>query len=48
MSDSTPERGGKARRCVTVTSLGLISLRESRKLLDNMWKGLDPKLRGAQ
>jgi hypothetical protein len=48
MSDSTPERGGKARRCVRVTSAGLISLRESRKLLDNMWKGLDPKLRGAQ
>jgi PadR family transcriptional regulator PadR len=48
MSDSTPERGGKARRCVKVTRAGLDSLRESRKVLDNMWKGLDPKLRGAQ
>jgi PadR family transcriptional regulator, regulatory protein PadR len=48
MSDSTPERGGKARRCVKLTRAGLDSLRESRKVLDNMWRGLDPKLRGAQ
>jgi PadR family transcriptional regulator PadR len=48
MSDSTPERGGKSRRCVKVTRTGLESLRESRKVLDRMWKGLDPKLRGAQ
>jgi PadR family transcriptional regulator, regulatory protein PadR len=48
MSDSTPERGGKSRRCVKITSAGLESLRESRKVLDCMWKGLDPKLRGAQ
>jgi DNA-binding PadR family transcriptional regulator len=48
MSDSTPERGGKSRRCVKITDAGLASLRESRKVLDSMWKGLDPKLRGAQ
>jgi PadR family transcriptional regulator, regulatory protein PadR len=48
MSDSTAERGGKSRRCVKITSAGLESLRESRKVLDSMWKGLDPKLRGAQ
>jgi PadR family transcriptional regulator PadR len=48
MSDSTPERGGKSRRCVKVTRAGLESLRESRKVLDSMWTGLDPKLRGAQ
>ncbi|MPY89735.1 MAG: PadR family transcriptional regulator [Luteitalea sp.] len=48
MSDSTPERGGKARRCVKVTRGGLESLRESRKVLDRMWKGLDPNLRGAR
>jgi hypothetical protein len=48
MSDSTPERGGKSRRCVKVTSAGRESLRESRKVLDSMWKGLDPKLRGAR
>lgn len=48
MSDSTPERGGKPRRCVKVTGAGLEILRESRKVLDSMWKGLDPKLRRAQ
>jgi DNA-binding PadR family transcriptional regulator len=48
MSDSTPERGGKPRRCVKITGAGLDSLRESRKVLDSMWKGLDPGLRGAQ
>lgn len=46
MSDPTPERGGKARRCVKVTPAGLESLRASRQLLDRMWKGLDPGLRG--
>jgi DNA-binding PadR family transcriptional regulator len=45
MSDPTPERGGKARRCVTVTADGLESLRTSRQVLDRMWKGLDPGLR---
>jgi PadR family transcriptional regulator PadR len=48
MSDSTPERGGKARRCVKVTRTGLESLRESRKALDRMWKGLDLNLRGVR
>jgi DNA-binding PadR family transcriptional regulator len=45
LSDPTPERGGKARRCVTVTRAGLASLRESRRAIDRMWKGLDPDLR---
>jgi PadR family transcriptional regulator PadR len=46
MSDPTPERGGKARRFVRVTRAGLEMLRESRQVLDQMWKGLDPGLRG--
>lgn len=46
MSDPTPERGGKARRCVKLTTDGLESLRESRQVIDRMWKGLDPGLRG--
>jgi PadR family transcriptional regulator len=46
MSDPTPERGGKARRCVKVTRAGLDMLRESRQVIDQMWKGLDPGLRG--
>jgi PadR family transcriptional regulator PadR len=47
MSDSTPERGGKSRRCVKVTRRGLDSVREARKVLDSMWRGLDPKLRSS-
>jgi len=48
MGESTPERGGKARRCVKVTRAGLQSLRASRKVLDRMWHGLDPSLRGVR
>jgi DNA-binding PadR family transcriptional regulator len=44
----TPERGGKARRCVRVTRAGVESLRESRQAIDRMWKGLDPGLRGSR
>ena len=46
MSDPTPERGGKARRCVKITRAGLTLLRESRQVIDQMWKGLDPDLLG--
>jgi PadR family transcriptional regulator PadR len=48
MSAPTTERGGKARRCVAVTPAGLESLRVARKVLDGMWKGLDPTLRGIR
>ena len=48
MSAPTPERGGKARRLVKVTAAGLESLRTSRLVLDRMWKGLDPGLRGIK
>jgi len=48
MSEPTAERGGKARRCVKVTRAGLDSLRESRQVIDRMWKGLDPGLRGSR
>lgn len=45
MSAPTPERGGKARRCVRITGAGRDSLSASRQVLDSMWKGLDPGLR---
>ena len=48
MSAPTAERGGKARRCVKITSAGLASLREARQVLDSMWKGLDPGLRSQK
>lgn len=48
MSAPTPERGGKARRCVKVTPTGLESLRESRRVFERMWKGLNHGLRGTK
>lgn len=44
MSDPTPERGGKPRRCVKVEPEGLRLLRESRRLMNDMWEGIDPAL----
>ena len=44
MGDPVAERGGKARRCVKVTRTGLSALRESRHAIDQMWRGLDPRL----
>jgi len=48
MSEPTAERGGKARRCVKVSPAGLRALRASRQAMDQMWKGLDPNLRGVR
>ncbi len=44
MGDPVAERGGKARRCVKVTRTGLSALRESRHAIEQMWRGLDPRL----
>ena len=44
MGDPVAERGGKSRRCVEVTRAGLRSLRESRREMDHMWRGLNPQL----
>ena len=48
MGDPTSERGGKAKRCVRVTNAGLTALRQSRQVMDRMWSGLDPDLRGVR
>jgi DNA-binding PadR family transcriptional regulator len=48
MGDPTPERGGKARRCVKVTRAGLATLRASRQAIDRMWQGLDRSLKGVR
>ena len=42
MSDPTPERGGKARRCVKIEVQGVKALREARTVAERMWQGLDP------
>ncbi len=45
MGEPTPERGGKARRCVRIEPEGLELVRESRHVMDRMWSGLDPRLK---
>ncbi len=44
LSDPTPERGGKPRRCVKVEPEGRRLLHESRRLMQQMWGGVDPAL----
>jgi len=44
MGDPIAERGGKSRRYVKVTRAGLQAVRDSRRAMDQMWRGLDPKL----
>ena len=44
----TKERGGKLRRYVSVTGLGLEALRESRNSLLMMWKGLKEVLEAGE
>ena len=41
MGEPTPERGGRARRCVRVEPAGKHVLLESRRALESMWKDLD-------
>lgn len=46
MGDPTPERGGRAKRYVTVSPGGLRALRRAVRTYERMIEGLDP-LRGA-
>lgn len=39
--ESSPERGGRARRYFRISSEGGEALRRSRDLLDSMWDGVD-------
>ena len=48
MGDPVPERGGKARRLVRIQPAGLRSLRESKRVLESMWKGLGPVIGDAR
>lgn len=48
MSEPVAERGGKPRRLVRMEAAGLDALRESRRILDRMWRGLDPALEDVQ
>jgi DNA-binding PadR family transcriptional regulator len=44
MGDPIQQRGGKSRRCVKVTRSGRQALCEARQAVDQMWRGLDPRL----
>ena len=41
LADATDERGGRPRRYVTVTPLGIRQLRATRNALISMWRGLE-------
>ena len=41
LANSGDERGGRPRRYVTVTALGVRELRASRKALIKLWRGLE-------
>ena len=43
--EPTAERGGKARRHVTVTTAGTAALKDSRRAFERMWRGLTPAAR---
>ncbi len=43
--EPTAERGGKARRQVTLTKAGTAALRDSRQAFEQMWRGLDARAR---
>ena len=40
LTDPTPERGGRAKRCYRVTKPALVALRASRRALLNLWDGV--------
>ena len=44
MGDPIAARGGKSRRLVRVSRAGLQALRDSRRAMEQMWRGLDPRL----
>lgn len=49
LSDPTPERGGRAKRVVTLTAAGAAALRRSRDVMARMWAGLpDSRLRAPR
>jgi PadR family transcriptional regulator PadR len=41
LTDPTPERGGRAKRCYRATKPALAALRESRRALLRLWEGLE-------
>jgi PadR family transcriptional regulator, regulatory protein PadR len=46
LGESTPERGGRAKKYFRMTALGLREVRETQRSLRRMWQGL-PQLEGG-
>jgi DNA-binding PadR family transcriptional regulator len=46
LGDPTPERGGRAKRYFRLTAKGLREVRETRRTLVELWRGL-PELQGG-
>lgn len=44
LSEPTAERGGRAKRCYTVTRTAVGALKASRRTLLGLWDGLEPVL----
>jgi PadR family transcriptional regulator, regulatory protein PadR len=47
VGDPTPERGGRAKRYFTVTAQGLREVRDARRALMTLWRGLPALQRGS-
>ena len=47
LGDPTPERGGRAKRYFQITGAGIREIRDARRALTTMWKGL-PELKGER
>ena len=41
LTDPTPQRGGRAKRCYALTRLAMVALRESQRTLQSFWEGLE-------
>ena len=40
LTEPTPERGGRPKRCYEITERALVALTDSRRALRNLWRGL--------
>ena len=44
LSEPTAARGGRAKRCYTLTRTAILALKASRRTLLSLWDGLEPVL----
>jgi DNA-binding PadR family transcriptional regulator len=47
LGESTPERGGRAKRYFRITGAGIREVRDAQRSLMNLWRGL-PELKGEK